>query len=198
MYALTLFLSILYFILPAREESEWEKSLEKDNIIIYTRHIEESKFKEFLAETTMRGTIDEFIEIFTDIDNYPSWMPDCKSVEILDKPTLFDITYHMKLKVPFPFANRDIIQQVVLTRKDTELKVALINRPDKVPVDKKNVRMQQAKGYWLIKEISEEEISIRFQFFADPGGDIPAWLANSFIVKNPHLTLRNLKEMLAK
>lgn len=190
-----LFNLLLFF--PINEESSWEKSLDKDDIVIYTRLAEESKFKEFLAEVTMEGSIDKFIEIFTDIENYPNWMPDCKSVEVVENPTPNDFTYHMKLKVPFPFSNRDIVQQFILRKDGTTLKVELINRPNKVPEDKKYVRMQQAKGQWIIKEISNEEISIRFQFFADPGGDIPAWLANSFVVKNPHLTLRNLKEMMA-
>ena len=197
MFLINLFLTIVLFFSPALEEFTWEKRLEKDDIIIYTRHVKESNFKEFLAEATMKGSIDEFVDIFTDIENYPSWMPDCKSVEIVDIPTPNNITYHMKLKVPFPFANRDIIQQLILNRKGDILEIDIINQPTKIKENKKYVRMQQAKGKWLIKEISSEEISIKFQYFANPGGDIPAWLVNSFIVKNPHITLLNIKEMLA-
>jgi len=187
----------LFLTFPILEEYTWKKSLEKDNITIYTRHVEESNFKEFLAETSMKGSINEFIEIFTDIENYPSWVPDCKSVETIDRPSPNDITYHMRLKVPFPFANRDIVQQIVLNKNGTILEIDLVNQAKRVTENKKYVRMQVAKGKWEIEEISQEEISIRFQYFADPGGDIPAWLVNSFIVKSPHLTLRNLKEMMA-
>ena len=197
MLAVQLILSILFIILPDQEEHEWEKSLDKDNIIIYTRHVESSNFKEFLAETTMEGSIDKFIDIFTDVENYPNWMPDCKSAVIVDNPNANDLTYHMKLKVPFPFTSRDVIQQVVLTKEKSTLEVMLINQPAKVPEQKKYVRMQLADGQWLIKEISDNEISIRFQYFSDPGGDIPAWLVNSFIVKSPHHTLKNLRELMA-
>lgn len=191
----TFFINLLLLV-PALEESIWEKSLDKDDIIIYTRHVEESNFKEFLAETTMEGTIDEFIAIFTDVENYHNWMPDCMNAEIVGNPSATDITYHMKLKVPFPFAKRDIVQQIILTRQESVLEIDLINRPLKVEEEKKYVRMQKGRGKWLIEEISQEKISIRFQYFADPGGDIPAWLVNSFIVKNPHNTLLNLKELL--
>lgn len=197
MFAYKLFLANLTMILLFTNDSEWEKSLEKDNIVIYTRLTEDSKFKEFLAVATMEGSIDKFVKIFTDIENYPDWMPDCKSVVVVENPSPNDYTYFMKLKVPFPFTNRDIVQQFILKKDGAKLEVELINRPEKVPVDKKYERMQQARGKWIIKEISDKEISVRFQFFADPGGDIPAWLANSFVVKNPHLTLRNLKERMA-
>ena len=179
-------------------EEEWKKDLEKDDIIIYTRHIEGSKFKEFLAEASMNGTIDKFIEVFTDIEAYPNWMPDCKSVEIIDSPTPFDITYHLTLKVPFPFANRDMVQQLVLNRQDSSLEIDLINRPNEIPEYKKHVRIQNAVGHWRIEEKAPDKLDIEFQYHADPGGDIPAWLANTFIVKSPHTTLRRIKKMLAE
>lgn len=180
------------------EENEWKMSLDKDDITIYTRDIESSKFHEFLAVATMQGTIEGFSEIITGVDKYTEWMPDCESAEILENPNPNDVTYHMKLKVPFPFADREIIQQIVLHKKNDLLEIAILNHPDKIDQTKKYVRITIAHGRWIIKQISSEEISIRFQYFADPGGDIPAWLVNSFIVKNPHLTLLNIKEMLAK
>jgi len=48
-----------------------------------------------------------------------------------------------------------------------------------------------------VKQENEKEISIRFQYYADPGGDIPAWLVNSFIEKTPYKTLLNLRQLLS-
>ena len=63
---------------------EWKKSLDKDEILIYTRKSETSKFNEFRAQTIMKGSIEKFRQIITDIENYHVWLPDCKSAEILD------------------------------------------------------------------------------------------------------------------
>ena len=182
---------------PSFEGQDWKLSLDKDDFLIYTRQVDYSRFNEFLAEAKMNGTIEEFKSIITDVDQYEAWMPDCKSAEIIERRGPDDITYHMKLKVPFPFSNRDIIQQLVLHEKGGILEIDIINRPKKITASKKYVRMLQANGKWIVKEISEDEISIRFRYFADPGGDIPAWLVNSFIVKNPHITLSNIRERLA-
>ncbi len=184
----------LFLFYPA--ENEWELSLEKDDISIFTREVEFSNFDEFLAEAKMTGTINDFKKIIIDIEHYYDWVPDCKSIEILENPNPGNITYHMKLKVPFPFAKRDIVQQIILNETENKLEVLIQNHPNKVKREKKYVRMLQAHGKWTIQEISKTEILIRFQYFADPGGDIPAWLVNSFIVKNPHLSLVNMRKLM--
>ena len=198
MFALKILIANLAIFLLTFDENEWKLSLDKDNIIIYTRKTETSRFKEFLAEAKMDGTIEDFKRVITDIAHYTDWIPDCKSAEIIENPNPKNITYHVKLKVPFPFANRDIVQQIVLYETDDKLEVIITNHPKKVKKEKSYVRMPGAEGKWIIEKISENQLSIRFQYLADPGGDIPAWLVNSFIVKNPHLTMVNIRELLAE
>ncbi len=197
MFAFKLFLANLSMIFLISIDSEWVKSLDKDDIIIYTRSIDTSRFNEFKAEATFKGSIRDFKAILMDVDNYHKWMPDCESAEIVDNPDSNEITYHMNLKVPFPFANRDIIQQLVFHEHADALEIEIFNQPQKVKKQKNYVRMPEAKGRWDIQEISDDEISIRFQYFADPGGDIPAWLVNTFVVKNPHITIKKIKELMA-
>ncbi|MDZ7607600.1 MAG: hypothetical protein U5K79_18875 [Cyclobacteriaceae bacterium] len=55
---------------------------------------------------------------------------------------------------------------------------------------------ESAYGSWIVRQENENEISIRFQYHADPGGDIPGWLVNAFIVKSPYQTLVNLRDLL--
>ena len=197
MFAFRLFLANLSIIIIFSSDSEWKKSLDKDDIVIYTRSIDTSSFNEFLAEATFKGSIDDIKRILMDVDSYHKWMPDCKSAKVVENPSSSEITYHMKLRVPFPFANRDIIQQLIFHEQADSLEIDIINRPQKVKKQKKYVRMQEAKGRWIIYKISDDEISVRFQYFADPGGDIPAWLVNSFVVKNPHTTIKNMRQMMA-
>jgi hypothetical protein len=179
------------------EDEAWEKAIDKDGVVISTRPVDSTDFKEFLAETQMRGTIEKFKEILLDIERYHKWMPDCKSAEVVSMPSPDDITYHMKLKVPFPFQNRDIVQQLVLHEEENLLEIEIINRPDRVGKETKYVRMPVAKGKWEVRSISDNELSIHFQYYADPGGNIPPWLVNSFVVKNPHTILKRIREMMA-
>jgi ribosome-associated toxin RatA of RatAB toxin-antitoxin module len=189
-------LAAIFLLISFVNENDWTKSLDKDDIVIYTRSVESSPFHEFLAETEMTGTIDKFREIITDFERYPEWLPDCKSAVIIENPDSNDFTYHMKIKVPFPFSNRDIIQQIVLSESGNTLLVEIISQPKKMKKNKDFVRMETADGRWIIDKITEGKISIKFQYLADPGGGVPTWLVNTFIVKNPHKTLQNLREMM--
>ena len=191
-------LAYVLMIYPLLEESEWELSLDKDDIVVYTRQLETSRFKEFKAESKMFGSIERFKEILTDIKSYPGWVPDCKTAEVVESTSPNNIIYHMKLKVPFPFSSRDIVQQIILMETENILEVKIINQPNKVDEVKNYVRMPVAYGKWVVTQISEDKVDIQFQYLADPGGDIPAWLVNSFIVKNPHLSLKNLRKLIVE
>jgi len=179
-------------------DNDWKKSLDKDEIVIYTRKVESSSVKEFLAKAEMKGNIFTFREIMTDVENYNSWMPDVKSAEVIEEISKIDFTYHMKLKVPFPFTNRDVVQQLIFTQSEKELVIDIVNRPTAIEKVENYVRMPKSDGHWIIHQISEDRISINFQYLTDPGGGIPTWLVNSFLVKNPHKTLLNIKKMMAE
>jgi ribosome-associated toxin RatA of RatAB toxin-antitoxin module len=192
-----LILLLFYFLMPGGE-NEWKVSLDKDDIIVYTRDVESSPFDEFLVQGEVRGDIQQFRKIITNIERYTEWLPDCKSAVVIENPSPDDITYHMKLKVPFPFANRDIIQQINIHESARELIVEITNRPMKIEKEKNFVRMQKADGRWTIQQLSADRIFIKFQYLADPGGGVPPWLVNTFLVKNPHKTLQNIREMMGE
>ncbi len=194
LYSLRLFMILLVCF---DQDIPWKKSLDKDDIVIYTRKVEGSPFHEFLAETEMEGTKENFRALITDFDHYTDWSPDCKSVEVVEQDAPESYTYHMMLKVPFPFSKRDIIQELIFKETESELLIKIINHPNKTEQLDGIVRMKRGEGEWLIKQISQDRIFIKFQYLADPGGDIPAWLVNSFIVKNPYKSLKNIRKILA-
>jgi hypothetical protein len=193
-YAFRIF---LFLLISFDGDQTWKKSLDKDDIVIYTRKVESSPFHEFLAETEMKGTKEKFRALITDFDHYSDWSPDCKSIELIEQNAPENYIYHMKLKVPFPFSKRDIVQELILKENESELLIKIVNHPNKIDDEDDVVRMKRGEGEWLVKQISQERVSIRFQYLADPGGDIPAWLVNSFIVKNPYKSLRNIKKIMA-
>lgn len=196
MFGLNILFLTIFISSSQVDNTQWKKGLDKDDIVIYTRSVEGSGIKEFLAIAEMSGTKERFREIITDFDNYTDWSPDCRSVEVIEQEPPDDFTYHMRLKVPFPFTKRDIVQQLILKESEKELYIRIINRPSKKQELDEYVRMQEGDGEWLIKQISSDKISVRFQYLADPGGGIPDWLVNSFIVKNPYKSLQNIRELM--
>jgi hypothetical protein len=104
----------------------------------------------------------------------------------------------MELNVPFPFENRDMIQQTIFNETNNELKVELLNLPDRVPVRKGKVRLPIAEGYWTFEEREPGVLYATLQYLSDPAGSIPSWLVNLFIVDGPLKNIENLREMVQK
>jgi hypothetical protein len=124
-------------------------------------------------------------------------MPDCETVSLLAQVTENEFSYQMNLKVPFPVSDRETIQTVRFVEKPGELTVILTSCFDCIPENKGVIRIEKSYGTWIVRQVNPTEISLRFQYFTDPGGGVPAWLVNAFIVKSPHKTLINLRELLA-
>ncbi len=196
---MVLFIYFFYAValMQGHAENPWEESLSKDGIVVYTRHVEFSPIREFFAEATMKGSIGKFKEIIKDPGLQPKWLPNCIETRLIASSGDNDITYHMMLRVPFPFDNRDLVQRLVMHESDSLLVVDIINAKDKVPEEKNYVRMPVIGGSWRVEELPGGKVKVQFQYFADPGGKIPSWLINTFVVKNPYKTLTNLRKLMA-
>ncbi len=143
-----------------------------------------------------KTTIEEVQDVIFDVEAYNEWIDDCNNSELLDSKGKYDLIYHILLKVPFPFDKRDMIQQIQLVEEtDSSLKIALTNRSDFIEVNRGVVRMPAADGYWLLQSLENGDVSVVFEYFSDPGGGIPAWMVNMFIVQSPYRTLSNLRAM---
>ncbi len=182
----------------AEKEIPWEKTLSKDEVIVYTRKVPASAFKEFLAEGIMKGSIEKFKALLSDPDRQPEWLPNCMETRLVGPKSPGDFTYHMKLRVPFPFENRDLVQRLVFNEEPGYLEVAIINSTESVPEQDGLVRMPDIGGSWRVRDLGGGMIKVQFQYHADPGGKIPAWLVNTFVVKNPYKTLTNLREIMTE
>jgi len=106
--------------------------------------------------------------------------------------------YAYTVNKAFPIAGRDAIVRNVI-RQDPEIRVVTIEiegQPDFIPPNKKLVRVKHIKGFWRFRPLGQGKVEIVYQVHSDPGGGIPAWLVNSFVVKQPFRTLVNMKKII--
>ncbi len=144
----------------AEEEIPWEKTLFKGDVVVYK--VPDSAFREFLAEGVMKGSIEKFKALLRDPDLQPEWLPNCMETALIESKSPDDFTYHMKLNVPFPFENRDLVQRLVFSEEEGYLEVAIINRTELVPEQKGLVRMPQIGGSWRVRELGGDMINPKF------------------------------------
>ena len=174
--------------------TEWELAKDKDGIKVYTRELTDSRIKEFRAESEVISSLSAVVALMVDIESIPAWVEEAERSRLLDKISDQQLFYHLEINVPFPFDNRDMIQQLTIHQNKVSkaLTFELKNYPEYIPSDENKVRMPKADGFWKFTPLGNGKLSIYFQYLNDPGGGIPAWLVNSFIVKSPFNSVTNL------
>lgn len=193
------FLLISVFFLNGAIYADWELKKTSGGIEIYTRPVKGSSFDEFKGVTVISNvTLEEVLTVILDVKNYAHLFPDCMNPKILKQEGKgYDIHY-IQTKGPFPVKDRDSVfeQKTVIDRDGKHAFVTLKPLPDYIEENKDMVRIRKGSGFWELVEDSQKRVTVTYQFHGEPGGDIPSWLANSFVVSHPFQTLKNLKSRL--
>ena len=177
-------------------EPKWQLEKEKDGIKVYTANSDSTSFKQFKVEAEIEGTPKEIADAVIDLENNFKWFFGVKKGEMLEEKNKYEFTFKQVIEVPFPFQDREVVQHcTVKFLTNGDVRIDLIHRNSAAPVNEDYVRMPYSKGYWILKPAGNKT-KIEYSFLADPGGNIPAWLANQFIVESPFKTIKGLREYL--
>jgi hypothetical protein len=190
-----IFLAFNRLSAQTRENDGWKLAKDKQGIKIYTRSLEGSKLKEFKAYTELNTSIEILAEVLMDVEHYTDWTENIKHSKLLKEISDKEIIIYSELKVPWPFDNRDVVDrtQIYWSVNKDSFTLEIKSIPDYIQEKEEIVRMPLADGGWEIYRKGNDKISVAYHFAADPGGRIPSWLVNMFIVDGPYKTLNNLK-----
>jgi hypothetical protein len=194
-------LLITLFLFSSANGTDWVLKKEKSGIKVYTRSFEGSSFDEFKGETLIPNvSLSKVLEVILDVKNYGSLFPDCMNPKILKQDGQFYDIHYIQTKGPFPVKDRDCIyEQKTEIDKDGKHAVVRLNPlPDYFAETKEMVRIRKGSGFWELEEDNIKNVKVIYQFHGEPGGDIPSWLANSFVETHPYKTMINLKSRLGK
>lgn len=193
-------LIICAFQLAALQAQDiWELQQEENGIKVYTKEVDASDFKPFKATVLLGNTVEEFVSVLYDIEGMKDWAYKVKSSFLLEKPSDTLQIYYAEAKAPFPYKNRDGVYQNKLKWK-SETKTLLVEI--EILNDYKNVNEDlvaiKGYGYWSATLLNTGKLEVTFMMEVDPGGRIPAWMANMVVEESPYYTLLNLKEVINK
>lgn len=183
--------------LPTIDDTDWELERDQNNIKVYTRSVTGSDIKEFKAETKVKATVDELLAILLDFDDYTNWVADCVTSEKLDKDG-DTYRYYVEFGAPWPVTNRDVVTEATVTREpDGTVLFRMKGIPDYIEEKEDCKRMTTLTGLWQFTPAEDGWVEIHHQVHAEPGGSVPAWLANSRVTDGPLTTIENLKKIVA-
>jgi hypothetical protein len=181
------------------EDNEWQLAKNKSDILIYTRKVSYSNYKEFKGEIVVSANSDKVVSILRNIEMYKDWLPDClesKRIHYMDDKQQIN---YILTDVPWPYEDRDLAYEFKVEHKSAKtIEILIHNKPDDVPKKKGIVRIPSAEGRWTITSVNRSKTKLVYQMHVEPGGFVPAWLANLKITDTPYGFLYNLREQVEK
>lgn len=195
------FLLANLILINANVSTDWKLRKDDSGIRIYTRNVSGSPFEEFRAVVTIPSTtVTNVLDIITDVKNYPQNFPNCGSASVLLQKDKYDDIHYIIIDTPWPVKKRDAIYEAstYISPNGKHAQVKLIPRSNYTKEREEYIRVRNGTGFWELDEISTNTVQVVYQFHADPGGEIPAWIANAVIVSNPLKTMQSLREKTKK
>lgn len=190
-------LSLVSFSSVCAQE-DWKLVKDKEGIQVYTRKTDVSSFVEFRGITFIDAQVSSFISVMQDAGNMTNWVYSLIKAQLLEMHSDTIMIYYAESKLPWPFDNRDAVYRDYF-EWDADKRTLYVHidcLPEYLEENKGVVRIPYAKGYWKVQEIEKNKFKVIFQMIVDPGGSIPAWLVNAFVVDTPFETLQGLKEVI--
>lgn len=177
-------------------QNDWTLQKDKDNIKVYTKKMEGYHLKASKATSVLETTIPRLVALMMDADNFYKVVPTSKSSKLLKIVSDSERIYYVATEAPWPVSDRDGVYSMTFSQNPTT-KAVTINvgcLPDFIPEKKSYVRVPRSEGWWRFTPLSDGKVEVAYQNVTDPGGSIPAWLANSSAINIPFETIQKLRE----
>lgn len=192
-----LFISVMN---TGHTQYNWKPQKDKNGIKVYLSDVAGSSFKAIKVECTLTGSYARLIAILTNVSGLRNWVYHNKTSYTLKQNSPLDFIYYSETSMPWPLSNRDVILHLKINTDSLPrfLSIKGYNEPRFFPVIPGIVRVPHYKAAWTVTMPDAKSVHISYILEIDPGGSLPAWLANSFADKGPFGTFSNLAEMLKK
>ena len=194
-------LLIAIIISVSLSATAWELEKQQDGISVYTKTQLDSAFIAFRGEVVISSTLETVLSVIEDAESMDNWLHECSTSQILEHTSDNEIIVYQETNAPWPVSDRSFVLKMTTERSDAgnRAKVlfsAIVENADEALSevgDEDCVRVTELDGMWLLEQISDTSVHVRYETSADPAGSIPAWLANAFVVDQPFNTLKNLR-----
>lgn len=181
--------------LPANADRPWKLEKEADGIKVYTREKDGSDIKEFKAVALCSCSRTSLEKILINVNKFVEWFPDIIESHILREIGPDEYYIYYAVDIPWPADNRDATMRMKMVRSEEKKTTTIYHTAVSGVKDHVDgyVRMSEGKGFWNLTD-SGSQTRIAYQFHSNPGGSLPTWMINMFIVDNPFNTVKALME----
>ncbi|UFH51657.1 START domain-containing protein [Pseudomonas sp. KNUC1026] len=178
---------------PLAQAEDWQVAKQADGITVSLAEVPNSTFKAYRGVTLIHASVARIRALQEDLTGACKWIHECKLQKLLKHQGNEAWTYG-QFDTPWPVTPRDSVLHVITQEgSDGSLTRTLEGVPGYVPEEKGFVRVTEVKGFWKLVPKGADNTEVTYQVHTEPGGSVPAWVANKFVVDAPFNTLKGLK-----
>lgn len=196
--AIMLMLFFSTFRVHAIPDLDWHLQIEQASVKVWQAQDEHDNIW-VKAETVAAAPYWSLLNLLRDTENATQWIDKVIQVKAIPNNDLFTDLVYSEFHVPWPFRNRMMStrSQLVFTQQPASLTIKVMQHP---PLQKNPelVAMENVKGQWQAEWISPETSLIIWFGTAQPGGNLPNWIAQNAMKKSTLKTFLALGKKIAE
>jgi len=196
--SITCMVLLVLFPVAILGQAGWKLKREKNGISIYVREQADSPLKEYRARAVLAHPIQQVSEFHSDLERHPEWVFRCTGLAIIEGKGEQKVRYHTTYDIPWPMKDRDLTVEAVITHHAGGKKIESLTEDIMLdyPVEKGVIRMPAYLEWVILEEIDSMNTLFIAEGYADPGGTVPAWLVNMFLVDGIYDSIIKTREIL--
>ncbi|MEI7582157.1 START domain-containing protein [Runella sp.] len=182
------------------QHDTWKLEKDKNGIRVYSRHLEDSKFKEVKVNCDLNATLSQLAAFVSDIDHYKDAVYRVADAYVVKRVNDREFYFYNETAMSWPVSNRDLVMHMVFQMDHTTrtLHIRGTNVPGMMPEKKGVVRIPHWHSLWTIHEIANNKLRVEYLFSVDPGGELPIWLVNTLIAVGPYQSFSGMEKLLSR
>lgn len=179
-------------------QESWELAHEDDNVKVWLKEKEGSSYKQFKSETIYNHSLETVTAALMDVESLPDFHHIVYKVDDIEEISPQEGDYNLYFDFPWPVKNRFArIKATIELIEKGHVKVVTKTIASK-PISDACLEAQDLLSSWVLKSLPDQKCHVTYYGFLDPGGIIPAWVANLVIVESPVKSLENFEKHVAK
>lgn len=187
--------ALAIFAASAVHAEQWNLVKDEDGIKIYLSEVAGSAYKAYRGVTQIKAPMSKLLALQNDAVGSCKWIHECKSQKLLKQE---GDTYwvYAQFNTPWPVTPRDSVMKVTSKQSsDGAVTRTMQGAPKDLPETDGMVRVSELTGSWVLTPKAAGEVEVVYQVHTEPGGSVPSWLANKFVVEAPFNTLKAYRKL---
>lgn len=187
LYKLITTCMLLLMGVAAAQATDWQLKKEKDGIRVYNKQKEGTQLYMYKVVAAVKARPEVVYRQVVDFADNLKHMELVDSIRFLNHQPDERYTNYMRMNMPWPVKNRDMVVEMAVTRTEKGYYLESRVLTDYLPANQGIIRIEDFYESWTIEtSATPGESQIVVSGWVDPGGSIPAWVLKLASVNAPY------------